>query len=158
MNAFSKMLYAALASLALLLHGCSGMPPGIDPPTVVLSDFGIAGGSFFEQQFNLKLRVQNPNDQEIRIDGVAFTLEVNDAPFANGVGNQMVTVGRFASATVAVDGYSSTGGLIRQAGRFMQGGDRALRYRLKGTLNMAGGLRVPFDRSGEFDFWLFAPK
>jgi LEA14-like dessication related protein len=158
MRFWSRRVCSVLAIVAVLLPGCAGLPAGSEAPVVTLADFGVAGGSLFEQQFNLKLRIQNPNNEELRVDGVAFTLELNDAPFASGVGNQPVTVGRFGAALLPVDGFSSLGGVIRQVGRFVQGDQRALRYRIKGNLSLAGGLRVPFDRRGEFDFSALAPK
>jgi LEA14-like dessication related protein len=158
MKLWSKCICSVLALVSLLLAGCAGLPAGDEAPVVTLADFGVAGGSLLEQQFNLKLRIQNPNNEELRIDGVAFTLEVNDAPFASGVGNQPLTVGRFGAALLPVDGFSSLGGVLRQVGRFVQGDQRALRYRIKGSLSLAGGLRVPFDRRGEFDFSALMPK
>jgi LEA14-like dessication related protein len=156
---FLKRIFVLLASvLALLVTGCAGLPSGMEAPTVTIADFGAGGGGFFEQQFNLKLRVQNPNNSELKIDGVSFALEVNDAPFANGVGNQPVTVARFGTAFLPVEAYSSLGGMIRQIGGFLQGDKRALRYRLRGSLSVAGGTRIPFERSGEFDLGALAPK
>lgn len=131
----------------------------MEAPSVTIADFGMGGASsVFEQQFNLKLRIQNPNGEDLRIDGVAFTLEVNDAPFASGVGNQAVTVARFGSGVMPVDAYSSLGGMLRQFGGFLQGDLRTMRYRIKGNLNLAGGVRIPFDRRGDFDFSALAPK
>ena len=43
-------------------------------------------------------------------------------------------------------------------GGFLQGDKRALRYRIRGNLSVAGGMRIPFDRSGEFDLGVLAPK
>jgi LEA14-like dessication related protein len=156
---FLKRIFVLLAPvLALLVTGCAGLPSGMEAPTVTIADFGAGGGGFFEQQFNLKLRVQNPNNSELKIDGVSFALEVNDAPFANGVGNQPVTVARFGTAFLPVEAYSSLGGMIRQIGGFLQGDIRALRYRIRGSLSVAGGMRIPFERSGEFDLGALAPE
>lgn len=156
-TAFTRV--GSLFGLLFLLSGCAGLPRGMEAPAVTIADFGVGGNSsFFEQQFNLKLRVQNPNNEDLKIDGIAFTLDVNDAPFASGVGNQGVTVARFGSAFVPVEAYSSLGGMLKQIGGYLQGEKRALRYRIKGSLSLGGGLRIPFDRSGEFDFGAIAPK
>ena len=67
---FLKPIFVLIVSmLALLLTGCAGLPSGMEAPTVTIADFGAGGGGFFEQQFNLKLRVQNPNNSELKIDG-----------------------------------------------------------------------------------------
>lgn len=155
----SVILLRKLAGLLMtaLLASCAGLPPGAEPLWVTIADFGVGSASIFEQQFNLTLRVQNPNTDELRIDGIAFELEINDESFARGVGNQAVTVPRFGSSLVAVEAVSSLGGLLKQFGKFAAGGKPAFNYRIKGTLSIAGGTRVPFDRRGRFDFGALAP-
>jgi LEA14-like dessication related protein len=156
---WTTRFYAGLVSIAaLLLSGCAGLPAGMEAPSVTIADFGAGGGGVFEQQFNLKLRVQNPNNSELKIDGVSFALEVNDAPFATGVGSQAVIVPRFGSAFLPVEAYSSLGGIVKQIGGFLQGDKRGLRYRIRGNLSLSGGVRIPFDRGGEFELGALAPK
>ena len=157
-----KVRFAGLALLALLvagaLGGCAGLPPGMQAPAVTLADLGVGSAGLFEQQFNVKLRIQNPNTGEITIDGMAFELDINDQQFARGVGNQLVTVPRYGSAFMSAEAVSTLGGLLRQFGRMAQGDKPAFKYRIKGTLSIAGGARVPFDERGEFDFTALAPK
>jgi LEA14-like dessication related protein len=150
-------LWVALI-FATVLAGCAGLPPGSQPPAVSIADFGIGNAGLFEQQFNLRLRVQNPNPDEFKIDGIAFDLEINGQPFAKGVGNQLVTVPRYGSGFMVAEAVSTLGGLIRQFGRFVEGGRAVFKYRIKGTLSIAGGSRVPFEETGEFDFRALAPK
>lgn len=141
-----------------VLAGCAALPSGFEMPTITISSFDVANAGLFEQQMNLKLRIQNPNPDELRIDGIAFDLEVNDHSFAKGVGNQVVTVPRFGSAFMAVEAVSSLGGLIRQFGMLMQGDKPGFRYRITGRLSVTGGMNIPFERRGEFDFSAIAPK
>ena len=154
---FAAMLASALAG-ALLLAGCAGLPPGAQAPAVTIADFGVGNAGLFEQQFNLKLRIQNPNPEEFKVDGMAFDIEINDQHFARGVGNQLVTVPRYGSAFMSVEAVSTLGGLVKQFGRFAQGDKPGFKYRLKGSMSIAGGTRVPFDERGEFDFSALAPK
>ena len=154
-----RVVLAAVAMIAaVIVAGCSGLPPGSQPPSVTVADFALADASRFEQQFNLSLRIQNPNPDEFTIDGMAFDLEVNDQPFARGVGNERVTVPRYGSALMAVEAVSTLGGLLRQFGRLAQGERPALKYRIKGVVSLAGGARMPFEQRGEFDFGRFVTK
>jgi len=155
-NALHRIFAVLIASAALA--GCAGLPTGMEPPAVTISDFGVGTASLFEQQFNLKLRIQNPNPDELRIDGVAFQLEINDQLFAMGVGNQGVTVPRFSSGFMQVEAVSSLGSVIRQFGVLTKGDKPGFRYRIKGSLSVAGGTRIPFDQRGEFDLSALAPK
>ena len=149
---------ATLFLIMAILSGCAGLPAGMEAPTVTIADFGTGSIGIFEQQFNLKLRVQNPNGEDLRIDGIALDLDINGAPFAKGVGNQAVTVPRYGSGFMSIEAVSSLGGVLRQFGALAQGDRPGFRYRVKGVLSVAGGTRIPFDRSGEFDLSLFAPK
>ena len=154
---YARIVAAALA-IAISLAGCTGLPPGAQAPTVTISDFGVGNAGLFEQQFNLKLRIQNPNPEEFKVDGMAFDLEINDQQFARGVGNEMVTVPRYGSAFMSVEAVSTLGGLMKQFGRIVQGDKPIFKYRLKGNLSIAGGTRIPFEQLGEFDFTTLAPR
>jgi LEA14-like dessication related protein len=127
-------------------------------PSITVADFGIGNAGLFEQQFNLRLRVQNPNPEEFKIDGIAFDLDINDQPFARGVGNQAVTVPRYGSGFMQVEAVSNLGGLVRQFGHFTLSGKPVFKYRIKGSLSLANGMRVPFDERGEFDLSALAGK
>lgn len=154
---FSRIgLSGFFIAAALLAAGCAGLPPGAQPPSVTIADFGVGNAGLFEQQFNLRLRIQNPNADDFKLDGIAFDLEINGEPFAKGVGNQTVTVPRYSSAFMTAEAVSTLGGLIRQFGSILD--KQALRYRIKGVVSVAGGSRVPFEEAGEFDWKGLAPK
>ena len=156
-NALQNILVALIAGA--VLAGCAGVPTGeMAPPSVTIADFGVGSASLFEQQFNLKLRIQNPNPEDFRVDGVAFDLEINGEPFAKGVGNQALTVPRYGSGFMPVEAVSSLGGVVKQFSRIVQGDGPVFTYRIKGSLSVASGTRIPFDRSGEFDLRAIAPK
>jgi LEA14-like dessication related protein len=143
---------AAALIVAAIVAGCAGLPAGMQAPSITVADFGVGNAGLFEQQFDLKLRIQNPNPDEFRIDGIAFDLDINDQAFAKGVGNQAVTVPRYGSGYMQVEAISNLGGFVRQFGRFAATGRPAIKYRIKGTVSIANGTRVPFDERGEFDF------
>ena len=155
-----RVAFLAVVALitAVMLEGCAGLAPDALPPSVTIADFGVGNAGFFEQQFDLRLRIQNPNPDEFTVDGMSFDLEVNEQPFARGVGNARVTVPRYGSAFMAVEAVSTLGGLLRQFGRIAQGEKPALKYRITGVLSLAGGRRVPFEQRGEFDFARFVTK
>ena len=155
----SRLHHIAVALIAgAALAGCAGLPSGVEPPTLTISDFGVGSATMFEQQFNLTLRIQNPNTEELRIDGIAFDFEINDQPFARGVGNQAVTVPRFGSAFMPVEAVSSLGGLLRQFGALALGDKPGFRYRIRGSVSLVGGTRIPFDRRGVFDLGAIVPR
>src|SRR3979411_136017 len=115
--AFAGLL-AATAVIVATFTSCAGPPTGMQPPSVTIADIGVGNAGLFEQQYNLRLRIQNPNADDFRVDGIAFDLEINGQPFAKGVGNQTVAVPRYGSGFIAVEAVSTLGGalsfLVRQ--------------------------------------------
>jgi LEA14-like dessication related protein len=140
-----------LAAGALLAAGCSGLPIGLEAPRVSLADIGVGGGGLLEQRFVLRLRVQNPNDRDIPLDGLSFTVELNGEEFAHGVSNRPVVLQRLSDTLVDVEGVSNLAAVVTQLQHFKAGPDgrEALNYRIHGKL--ASGLMgsIPFDRQGE---------
>ena len=153
-NRCSKALVALMVIVSIA--GCSGLPPGTEPPTVTLADLGVTSANLFEQHISLKLRIQNPNPEAFTVDGIAFTLELNDQPFAKGVGNQAVTIPRYGSALMDVEAVSTLSSLLKQVGKLAEKPE--FKYRIKGTLSVGGGTRIPFDRRGEFQLGAAALK
>jgi LEA14-like dessication related protein len=140
-----------LVVLALVFAaGCSTLGRGVQvvPPEVRIVDLEMLESSIFEQRFRVTLRVGNPNDFELPLDGVRFALELNEHPFARGYTAHGVTVPRLGDATLTVDATTSTFDLIRQA--LNAPGRETLTYALDGDVFLRGGARrsVPFTQEG----------
>lgn len=144
MNRFARI--AAAFACALALAACATIS---QRPEVSLSGLDIQEIGLLEQRFGLRLRVLNPNDADISIDGLSYELEVNGQAFAKGVSNRAVTVPRMGEAVVEVSAISNLGGLLRQLNELHKGGREAVTYRLTGRLNAGGLGSVPFEHQGE---------
>lgn len=145
-----RFLFSA-GALVLSLAGCAGLPGGLEEPRVSLADIRFSGGGLLEQRFRLTLRVHNPNDRDIPVEGLSFAVELNGGEFARGASNRPVVLTRLSDTRVEVEGVSNLSALLEQARRFTPGveGRESLPYRLHGTL-VGGPLGpIPFDRRGE---------
>ncbi|MEZ5626289.1 MAG: LEA type 2 family protein [Rhodocyclaceae bacterium] len=139
------------AAAALALAGCASLPLNMQPPEVSVSDLRLLDVGLLEQRFGLSLRVLNPNDAEIPIDGLSFTVELNGKPCQ---GREQPGGHRAAPQRGHARGRSRqlTHRLLRQFGAMAKGQER-IDYRIHGTLGtgrLFGG--VPFDQKGEVDF------
>lgn len=140
--------FACLAA-GLLLAACASLGPLAEPPAVTLAAIDVAEIGLLQQTLVLRLRVQNPNDAEFEVDGIAYTLEVNGQPFARGVGNKAVRVPRYGVAVIETEAVSGLAGMLRQLDGVRRGSASGVSYRLHGHLNAGSVGRLPFDYAGE---------
>jgi len=138
------MLVVCLAGLAF---GCA-TPSDVIPPKVNLAGLVPVGGTLFEQRFRVDLRVSNPNDFAIPLDGLSFDMALNGAHFATGLSNQSVTIPRLGSEVVEIEAVAGSVDLFRNLMIVAQQG--RLDYQIKGTALIGGVVQdtVPFEREG----------
>lgn len=131
-------LATILAIVTLTLNGCASLFGG-DPLRVNVAGIEPLEGQGLEMRFNVKLRVQNPNDSAVSFDGVSLDLELNGKPFASGVSDQAGSVPRFGETVVNVPLTVPAFAAVRQAFAFAGAAQSGqIPYILRGKL--AGGL------------------
>jgi LEA14-like dessication related protein len=134
-----------------LLAGCAHLLGTADNPRVNIANLTPKDIKLFEQIFVVELRVMNPGDKELVINGLAFNLEVNGQPFARGVSNESFTVGPFASQVVQVEAITTLASLLSQIMRAQKGEFSGFTYHLKGYFHSgSAAFRIPFDEEREF--------
>jgi len=144
----------ASALLLVILNGCSVFGSR-DDVYVDLVGLEPLPSQEMEARFALKLRVQNPNEQAIRYDGIALELRVNDRPFANGVSDESGEVPRYGEKLIYIPITISAFSVLRQAwgvASAAPSAKAAVPYELNGKLG--GGLfgAARFSDSGELSF------
>jgi len=142
------MRSAALAVLVPLLVACSTAETV--PPQVRVADLRLLESGLFEQRFEIDLRIGNPNDFALPIDGLTFDLQVNGEAFARGFSDQRVTIPRLGEGKISVAASTTLVDVVRQMMLLAQRGD--LTYRLTG-LAYVGSLErrsVPYESEGSF--------
>ncbi|RDK03857.1 LEA type 2 family protein [Paraburkholderia lacunae] len=154
------LLAAILAVVTLTLNGCAGLFGG-DPLRVSVAGIEPIDGQGLEMRFNVKLRVQNPNESAVAYTGVSLDLELNGKLFASGVSDQSGTVPRFGETVVDVPLTVPAFAAVRQAfafadsaqsgqipyvlrGKLADGFTGATRFIDRGTLSLpASGIALP---------------
>jgi LEA14-like dessication related protein len=107
-------VFTSFTLVTLTLNGCAGLF-GADPLRVSVAGIEPIASQGLEMRFNLKLRVQNPNDSTVSFNGVSLDLELNGKPFASGVSDQAGTVQRFGETIVTVPLTVPAFAAVRQA-------------------------------------------
>jgi LEA14-like dessication related protein len=72
--------------VALLITGssCSALRPELQAPRLMLIHVAMTSADIFNQQFLVRVNVQNPNDRELKIKGLDYKLFLEGDSFAQG--------------------------------------------------------------------------
>ncbi len=147
-----NVVSACVVILVVLFSGCAslfwmGEKPHVDIVNVTPKEMRL-----LEQTFLLELRIQNPTETDLDINGMSFELEINGQPFARGVSNQSLKIERLSTKIVQVEAYTGLTSILRQLSEARKGSyDSGFKYRLKGSIHTgAPSFRIPFDETGEF--------
>ena len=151
-----------LITLVAALNGCATFPGSADSPAVRVVGLEPLPSEGLEVRFELKLRVQNPNDITLAYDGLSVSLDIAGRGLASGVSNVTGEIPRFSEELLSLPVSISAFSFIRQLWVFAQDGtdDDAftrdpIAYKLTGKLGAPEGkLRaVRFSDSGELDLF-----
>ena len=146
------IFYLLLVIASSWFVGCSTMHQGMERPRINIADVTPREVKLFEQVFDLALRIQNPNDLPLAVNGLSFDLKLNDKRFATGVSNERFVIGRLSSAVIRVEALTTLWGFIQQVAEYQRTKAPRVAYRLRGNLYVGSpSVRLPFDDSGEID-------
>ena len=134
--------------LALGLAGCASL--GLhEPPTVNLVGIEPIAGEGLESRFELRLRIQNPNERPIEYDGLWVELAIGGSKLASGVSDRRGTIPRFGEEVLTVPVSVSMSALVRQAIGLATGERPGTEYTMRGKLSGPVFGATRFESSGD---------
>jgi LEA14-like dessication related protein len=139
---------ALVASLAALLATCATAPQ-LEPPQVSITGLKVVSADVWVQHLKVRLQLHNPNDRELPVKALEYTIEIA----GQNVGN-----GSYAESFVVPahgDAEFDTSVTTNLAGALLQLVTRVPRtlipYRLAGKITLAEGRgRIAFESQASF--------
>jgi len=146
------MLARLMIVSALLFAGCSPLPINAVLPKFSVAEIDIKSLGLFEQQFDVGLRLYNPNEFDLRIEALEYELEVNGQPFAKGLTRSHTLLPALSGVVLRVDAVTQSQDLVRQ---FFTLPPEMLKegvpYRIKGRVKTDKWLGwLPFEDRGVY--------
>lgn len=150
--------FAALVTLCLLLSGCTGLGlmqnlDRLKEPKVSLAGLAVKNLDLFAPSFLVHLRVENPNDLEVKLDGADVALALNGRPVAKGINRGPLSLAKFGASDMTVEVSASTLDVLQQV--LLLQSKPLLDYEVTGHLNVLNWLgplgRLPFSFQGTVD-------
>ena len=138
------------AALALVvLSACSSMK--MEKPHLEVVDVQLLKGDLLQQEFKVRMRVDNPNDRELPVRGITYQLQLAGENFAQGESVSSFTVPAKGSAEFDLSMKANAANMVL---RLLSGGRKLdnLDYRLVGKVSLSSGMMrsIPFDEKGQF--------
>jgi len=116
-----------------------------ESPEVQLVNITPLDTTMFEQRLQVDLRVRNPNEFDLEVTGLDFTVSLNEQRLARGLTNKASTIPRLGDAILSVETTTSTLDVVRQLLNLPQRHD--VTFQVQGVL-YAQGTRLPFENKG----------
>lgn len=138
--------FILLLVLTVSLGACASKPDPVSPHVRVIGLRVLPQGNLLEQRLEVTLRISNPNDFSLTLDGMRFWLDLNGREFAHGLGNERVKIGRLDEASYHVVVSTGLVEIIVQLTRL--GGKQGIDYTVRGDVFVRGAGVHPFERSG----------
>ena len=132
------------------LSGCSLFVPKLEAPQLSVVNVEFQKGAFWEQKLRVRMHVENPNNRDLPIKGITYTLDVNGQEFAHGESAAAFDVPALGGADFDMNMTANMAGTIISL--LSHGGNADVQYHLAGHVALSEGLwrSIPFDQHGIF--------
>jgi LEA14-like dessication related protein len=139
-----------LLLVAVALSGCALFVPKLETPRLNIVDIEVVKANFLQQQLRVRMRVENPNDRTLPIQGLSYTVYLSGQEFATGVSDASFVVPALGTAEFNMDVTANAAGALFAV--FSKPRGQGIDYHMKGRVELSHGwLRsIPFEQSGTF--------
>jgi LEA14-like dessication related protein len=144
-----------VAACAAALVACSTMPSKLEAPKLELVSVQMMSTDMFAQRFKVRVKVSNPNEVELPVRGLEYTILMMGDTFAEGESAEAFVMPAHGEAEfdmlVTTNFVSSFGRLLSRVG----GGKlENVDYEIAGKVMLDKGMmrKIPFNHRGTVDF------
>jgi LEA14-like dessication related protein len=140
--------WLALAA-AVTLSACV-LAPKFETPQLSVVGVQLQGGDLWSQRLKVRIRVDNPNDRELPVSSIVFTLEVEGQELASGESAASFVVPARGQAEFDTNVTANVAGALLRLLARNGGAPQSVDYHLSGKVALSGGLlrSIPFDDRG----------
>jgi len=86
----------------LILAGCSSLQPKLEQPTVKVAGLQLLPAQGFSQPIEVSLLIANPNDRDLTLRGMSYTVGIENFDVLSGVSDQLPTLPAYQETPVKV--------------------------------------------------------
>jgi LEA14-like dessication related protein len=139
-------------AVVLGLAACSLVAPKFNRPNVSVVSIEMRNGNFLQQNFAVKLNIQNPNDRALPVSGLHVELKVDGEEIASGVSDRAFVVPALGESEFDMTIKANLAvAVLKLADRMNQHAD-SVDYDLTGaaSIDLPFFHDLPFHQTGSF--------
>ncbi len=115
---------------------CTGMRPGFEAPTVTVSSFRSLPSQGGLPNFEIGLKVLNPNPDPLKLRGVSYTVSLDGHDLVKGVGNQLPVIDAYGEGELILTASANLLAGLALITDLMQGPKDSFRWDLEAKLDV----------------------
>lgn len=141
--------FALIIAMLVAVSSCSALRPDLKAPRLALVSVAMTSADIFNQQFLVRVNVENPNDRDLPITGLDYKLFLEGDSFARGSLNKPFIVPANGESdfdmTVRTNFVSGVGRLLSRLN-----GRTQVSYTVEGDLltDIRFLKKIPFQETG----------
>jgi LEA14-like dessication related protein len=120
------------------------MRPDFETPSVTVTSFRMLPSNSMTPEFEIGLKVTNPNAQALSLRGVAYTVSLDGTDLVKGVANELPVIDAYGSGDVTLTASPDVFGGIQFLAALMSDPRDSVTYSLEAKLDV--GSFVPAIR------------
>lgn len=109
-------------TFCVLLASCSSLQPKLEQPTVKVSGLQLLPAQGFTQPIELSLLIANPNDRDLTLRGISYTIGIENFDVLSGVSDDLPTLGAYKETPVKIVVTANVIQLVRLLEHFNRAG------------------------------------
>ena len=138
---------------SVVLTACANLAPGFEEPLIEVTSIQLKNSGSLAPEFDIALRVSNPNRDALNIDGMTYTLYLAGNKVVSGVSNDLPTVPGYGAAEVKLLATLSLFGGLSLLNDLMNQYQESIDYELVTKLDVGRFYpKITVKQQGLFNF------
>lgn len=131
------ILLSLLLAPALWLQGCATLSPSFEPPEVQVTALEpLPNNHSGDLRFRIHLRVFNPNDSDLGLSGLYYTLKLAGHKVITGTSSNLPVIPAYGQEAIVVDAAANLMGSFMAAAELIQMQGNTVPYELEAKLGL----------------------
>lgn len=138
--------------IVAMIAACASLQGEFDPPKVTVESFDSLPSEGAAPRFQIKLRVINPNKQELDIAGISYSVELMGKELISGVSNDVPIIEGYSEEVVTLEGGLQLFQLLQLLAGLGRSQADTLDYRVSAKIDFNGFIPTQrVEETGQID-------